>query len=324
MIEIIVDKERNLKNLKQVGTPLEENKIYVENLAYCKLKEEGYKEKRVFVLMGHTERMNGKYATFVDAVVYVAGMEFYGTIPRWNSKIWSDVFREIKRIYEEMIIVGWALDVKGMAPKMNLELERIHREHFGGMHQLLLLMDSLEGEETFYSYRENKLTSQEGFYIYYRSKVVKSTEEMQRAQTVNLALEIPKRRELDYLKNTSKNIIEPGAVVEKGGQYRELLREKQIKKGADSSNAGIAVAVALLMFVIGVGAYENKDRIWGNEDVNAVEEAGYLEGADTEHTTEASEVNAEEATTNITEAGYTIPVERISGEISEEEEKKDE
>ena len=37
MIEIVVDKERNLKNLKQIGTPLEENKIYVENLAYSKL-----------------------------------------------------------------------------------------------------------------------------------------------------------------------------------------------------------------------------------------------------------------------------------------------
>ena len=47
MIEFVNDKDRNLKNLKQVGTPREENKIYIENFAYTKLKENTYKEKRV-------------------------------------------------------------------------------------------------------------------------------------------------------------------------------------------------------------------------------------------------------------------------------------
>ena len=40
MIEIENEKNRNLKNVKQVGTPREENKIYIENMAYNKIKEE--------------------------------------------------------------------------------------------------------------------------------------------------------------------------------------------------------------------------------------------------------------------------------------------
>ena len=60
MIEIEMNKERNLKNVKQIGTPHEEDKVYVENLVYTKLKEGGQKEKNIYVLMGHTERMNGK------------------------------------------------------------------------------------------------------------------------------------------------------------------------------------------------------------------------------------------------------------------------
>ena len=39
MIEIVTDKERNLKNLTQIGTPKEEDKVYIENLAYTKIKE---------------------------------------------------------------------------------------------------------------------------------------------------------------------------------------------------------------------------------------------------------------------------------------------
>ena len=277
--------------------------------------------------MGHTERMNGRYATFVEAVIPVGDMEFYGSIPKWNSKIWGNVFREIKRIYEEMIIVGWAMDIKGMAPKMTQELERVHREHFGGVHQLLLLMDSLEKEETFYNYRESRLAPQEGFYIYYRSKVVKTVEEVQKAETVNLELEIPERHILENSGKTTKRTLEPNERVTSGGQYRELLRAKQMKEGAENSNVGIAVAVALLMFVIGVGAYENKDRILGNDNIPAIEETGYMSGADTEteaaqgteDTVGATDISSEEVASYAAEAGYTIPVERVSGENSEEE-----
>ena len=45
MIEVINENDRNLKNLKQIGTPREENKIYIENLAYSKIKEESQKQK---------------------------------------------------------------------------------------------------------------------------------------------------------------------------------------------------------------------------------------------------------------------------------------
>ena len=155
MIEIINDKERNLKNIKQIGTPKEENKIYVEHIVYAKIKETSYTEKRVFVLMGHTERLEGRYVTFVEGIIPVREIEFQGNIPRWNNSTWGEVFREIKRLYEEMIIVGWAIDVKGMLPKVTPELERVHREHFGGVHQLLFLLDTLEQEETFYMYKEN-------------------------------------------------------------------------------------------------------------------------------------------------------------------------
>ena len=34
MIEIENETNRNLKNVKQIGTPREENKIYIENMLY--------------------------------------------------------------------------------------------------------------------------------------------------------------------------------------------------------------------------------------------------------------------------------------------------
>ena len=266
MTEMESSKDRNLKNVKQIGTPREENKIYIENITYNKIKEDSYREKRVFVLMGHTERMQGKYSTFVEAAISVSGMEFSGNLPRWNNAMWSEVFREIKRLYEDMIIVGWALDIKGMTPQMTLDLERVHREHFGGVHQLLFLLDTLEQEETFYIYKDNKLFSKDGFYIYHKAR------SKERVASASAREESPKRMLPDnnsgFRKMRSQVEVDfevPEQETRRGGRYRQLMQEQK-KPERDNGNIGIAVAIAILVFVIGVGVYENSGGILGEED----------------------------------------------------------
>ncbi len=250
MIEVVNDKDRNLKNLKQIGTPREENKIYIENLAYSKVKEESYRDKRIYVLMGHTERMEGKYATFIEAVIPVREIDFSGATPRWTNSTWSEIFREIKRLYEDMIIVGWAMDLRGLSPKMTPDLERVHREHFGGVHQLFFLLDTLEQEETFYIYKENKVVSKDGFYIYHKAR----SREYRRAEPkVDVEVEVSE------------------AEIRRGGMYRRYIQEQK-KPEKDKGNIGIAVAVAMLVFVIGVGVYENSGSIFDKK--NSVEASG--------------------------------------------------
>lgn len=167
MIDIAEGPGRDLKNIRQIGTPAEGDRIYIENAAYARVHEETYEERRVFIFMGHTECEQGVYMTFVEAAIPVRDMEFSQNLPRWGTHAWSDVFREIKRSYENSIIVGWALDCKGYPPRLTAELEAIHREQFGGAHQVLFLMDSMEGEEYFYLHKGNRLQPKNGFYIYY-------------------------------------------------------------------------------------------------------------------------------------------------------------
>ena len=162
MIDIENAKERDLKNIRQIGNPTEDNKIYIENAAYARIHEEDYAQKRAFIFMGHTECNQGKYATFIEAAIPVRDLEFSQNIPKWDNHAWSDIFREIKRSYENSIIVGWAMDIKGFSPCMTTELEHVHREQFGGAHQVLFLMDSVEGDEYFYINKGNRLQQKEG------------------------------------------------------------------------------------------------------------------------------------------------------------------
>lgn len=301
MIEFEMDKERNLKNLKQIGTPKEENKIYIEHMAYAKMKESSYKEKRVFILMGHTERMNGKYMTFIEGVIPVREMDFQGNTPRWNNSTWSEIFREIRRLYEDMIIVGWALDIKGMSPKVSPELERVHREHFGGIHQVLFLLNTMEQEEAFYIYKDNKVVSKDGFYIYHRARKKETIipikvhdpkyEVSNKKEVVDVEVDILQEKEAPKVSN--------------GGKYRQLVIEKKTKTKDEDGNLGVAIAVAMLIFVIGVGVYEDRDKIFGpNQDVqtNIIQENDFPTDLNSETTELDDEVSID-----------VIPVDRISG-----------
>ena len=84
------------ENIRQIGTPAEGDRIYIENAAYARVHEETYEERRVFIFMGHTECEQGVYMTFVEAAIPVRDMEFSQDPPRWGTHAWSDVFRVIK------------------------------------------------------------------------------------------------------------------------------------------------------------------------------------------------------------------------------------
>lgn len=312
MIEFVNDKERNLKNLKQIGTPREDHKIYIEDFVYAKIKENNYKEKQVFVLMGHTERMEGRYATFVEAMIPVREMFFHGNVPRWDNTLWHEVFREIKRLYEEMIIVGWAIDIKGMLPKITPELERVHREHFGGVHQLLFLLDTLEQEETFYMYKENKLVPKDGFYIYHRARKKESMQQTEKnIHTEPIAITVlPEKENIKKRQEVEVEVEVVDMPMRTGGRYRQMMQTQ--KKPSENGNVGLAIAVAMLVFVVGVGFYENRDNLF--QGTRAVE-TNVIEETDTETILETeTEENSEDKETGI----EIIPVEIISGSPSTE------
>ena len=52
-------------------------------------------------------------------------------------------------------------------PNLTVAIEKLHRTYFGGEHQILYLMDSLEKEDAFYSLKNGYLKRRAGYYIYY-------------------------------------------------------------------------------------------------------------------------------------------------------------
>ena len=253
MIDIETKNERNLKNIRQIGTPTQEDKIYIENAVYARIHEEDYAEKKVFVFMGHTECIQGRYTTFIEAAIPVLKIEFVQNAPQWNNRAWSDVFREVKRSYENSIIVGWAMDQKGYAPSMTPELEAIHREQFGGAHQVLFLMDSIEGEESFYINKGNWLQKKEGFYIFY-------ARELRQVCPPEVVVEMPKRARMG-------TVPASGPKTDRA-QYRKQIKEKKRvgeKETTSATSYAMTAAVALLVVIVGLGVVQDRIHIPGLE-----------------------------------------------------------
>ncbi|MEE1079214.1 MAG: hypothetical protein UIC64_09245 [Agathobacter sp.] len=230
--EHVTEEKRNLKNIRQIGKPAEEEKVYMEAEVYRKIHREDMSDKHVYVLMGHTECAGGKYSTFIEGAISVKGIDFERNTPIWNNRSWGMVFEEIKREYDDSIIVGWALDLRGFTPRITTELERVHQEQFGGIHQLLFLMDSFEQEEFFYIRKSTHLYQKPGFYIYYSSN--------ERRPIERVSVNVERERE---------------RVREREAKEDDFLEIRKIKREAKIPWGSIAM-VAMMILLIGVMVIE--------------------------------------------------------------------
>lgn len=240
MIEIVAENEQKLKNLRQIGTPAEEDKIYISDTAYRYMHQEDLEDKRVFVLIGHTECSSGKYATFIEDAIRVREIQFEQNVPIWDNKVWKEIFQQVREKYEDQIIVGWALDLKGFPPKESVELEKVHREHFGGAHQMFLMMNSSEGEEYFYININNHLCRKTGFFVYYQvdDKKINTMSEPK------IEIELP------------DDIIPRDTQAGRArARYRNMMKQELQQPADGKSSAAIVIGIAALVVLIGVKVF---------------------------------------------------------------------
>lgn len=262
MIEIIQEENwetsqdrRGLpKNIKQIGTPDMGDRIYIENSAYQKMHPYGqHTEKMVYVMLGRFDDFAGHTCIFVEDVVKMNEIEFNGRLPQWNDDSWGYLYRKIRPEHEEMIIVGWAVDICGQVPSMTAQLERIHQTYFGGTHQILFLMDTLEREEAFFSNRNGYLKRREGFYIYYDKSIpgrMESAMESLRAEV--------RKEEPVYA-------YEDNRASRREENYRNYLNGRKVDRRAPQPSYHGSYSSTLLLLVVilalGYSAFQNHKRM---------------------------------------------------------------
>lgn len=249
MIEIIQEekeKEKGLpKEIRQIGNTDIGDRIYLAESVYQYLhrktawNEETFEERKVFVLLGKLENFQEQKCVFIEYALSLETMPFQDELPVWNDSTWGYVFKKMKHFSEEMIVVGWAYDIKGGTPGMVHRLTQIHMTHFGGRHQVLFLMDSVEKEENFFCNRHGELSMREGFYLYHEKKAVALAKDEDRPAEVTIE-------------------HEKAAEKEEGSRMRfSKVAPQKEKRNHFTPTYALAIATLVLIFA----AYRNNVRM---------------------------------------------------------------
>ena len=221
------------KNIRQVGQIQGRKRIYVEDYVMTYVKQLGARTSsghRVAVLLGQFVTTPAESSIFIWGAMEARKMPREGMID-FSEEVWTALYSDIQRYFSNLEIVGWVLTEPGVSMTVNSNLEKLHLNYFAGQDKTLLLYDSVQHEEVFYRYDQNKLCRQDGYYVYYEKN-----EEMQ-----NYMIEWNgggKKKEAVLLDGTVKEI-------------RKILEEKKEKKRRNAAGmAYICVMGVALLFIV--------------------------------------------------------------------------
>ncbi len=279
MTEILQEERALPKNIKQIGAPDIGDRIYIENRAYQTMHPQNVStEKMVYVLLGSLEKDRERQCIFIKAAITLEEIAFDGDVPVWNDDSWAYLYRKLNHAYDDMVITGWAFDVRGQMPELTVAVEKIHRTYFGGAHQVLYLLDTLQNEDSFYSVKNGVLKKRDGYYIYY--------EKGQEEPRISVSIETEEQEQ-------ARTAQEKEETVGVTGSYRTYMKQKEQKKGGLLS---YVVSAAMLFVICGLGvtAYQNHTKMNDMEAAILQMNHGQVEATET-----AGQVQVENVAGNI-------------------------
>ena len=158
------------KNVRQIGEPEENRKIYIEDYVITYLKKvakEAALNSRVAVLLGRSEWMDGIPYLFIKSAVALKDLEDYGEGVPFTDEAWAQVYGTIKEYFSDQNVLGWFLSIPGYPMDLDRDLVKTHINHFGGVDKVLLVAEPGDWEEDFFAYENGRLARQKGYYIFY-------------------------------------------------------------------------------------------------------------------------------------------------------------
>lgn len=186
-------------NIRQMGTPGEKQKVYIEDYVYTYLHSylhEKQKEEpiKAAVLLGEYHKKEGvTYAFFKGAI----GCEF----AQVQEELTKEMKLTIRNYFPGWDVLGWYVSSQGVDAHVQSEVKHRYaasREHENRRPQYLIYEDALERDVQVFTWEQNALHYLNGFYIYYERN--------------------PRMQEF--------------MIMEKGGQSQENVSVSYAKRGA--------------------------------------------------------------------------------------------
>ena len=127
------------KNIRQVGNAPGNYKIYVEDyvMTYLrKIASPGNMNCRGAILLGKVYDDEQGKVIFVSGAVDAQNLEFDISMIHFGDSVWSSIYSEINKYFDDLAIVGWFLSRMGFSALINDQMKKLHRDIFPGEDKL--------------------------------------------------------------------------------------------------------------------------------------------------------------------------------------------
>lgn len=150
--------------------------VFVEDYAYMyarRLSGRNYTGCVAGVLVGQSVTTDGKSYVLIQGVLELKEDGRNDKV-EFSEEKWTELYHRIREFFPRCEVVGWFLGGPGFMLEDTEAQKKVQKEHFGGGDKVMFKLDSVEGEEQFYVFRNGRLEQLDGYYIYYEKN-----EEMQ-------------------------------------------------------------------------------------------------------------------------------------------------
>lgn len=267
MIEIVYDKdnqtEENIfagitlpKNIRQIGAPSGNRRIYIEDYVMTYLNQLANPNStfaRGAILVGESIKGENGEVVFVSGALAAQNLELDLEESIFDGETWSYIYQEVKTYFPDLEVVGWFLSRMGFSTAVNDMIVKIHMDNFAGPDKVLYIMDALEGEDAFYMMDGEGLRRQSGYYIYYARN-----EAMQNFMIASKGDVEP--NETDEVEQRDEAVMR---------NYRKIMEERAKNARMEKMNrrlSGICSVLVVAVLGLGVAVFSNYQMLEKMED----------------------------------------------------------
>ena len=245
------------KNVRQIGNNSSDKKIYVEDYVMTFIRQlagDNYSSSKTAVLVGQYVRIENASMIFISGALELEGFDL-STGDTFTNEVWTSIYENIKKYFVECEIVGWYLAGPSYLLEDHEKIRKTHLDNFAGQDKTLMTYDSMEREEAFWFYKDNKLAKQEGYYIYYDKN-----EDM---QTYMIEHNNKGSQEAEYDDRVAKEIR---AVLDNKKPEKKEKRKSVESKGAPRLIYAAGTLLAVILLIAAAAMLDNYDQMKTMQD----------------------------------------------------------
>lgn len=240
------------RNVRQIGEPEANRKIYIEDYVITYLKKmvkESVLDSNAAILLGSLDHMEGIPYLFIKSAIGIKELDDYSKGIPFTDEVWTEIYGTIKEYFAGQDVLGWFLSMPRYSMDLNAGLLKTHINQFGGADKVLMVEELEDGEEDFYVYENGRLVRQRGYYIFYDRNA-----SMQRYMVDT---------------GTGESIEERDNFEDRAARsFRTLVREKKDLSGQKRVMTFLYTAstfLVMVVLVIGITLINNYEKMEGLE-----------------------------------------------------------